>query len=133
MPARRPRRPASPIASSTREERAAWNPHDFGPPGDYPQLGRDVPATEGPDGYPTMDLEIRIESYGEHGLRRETRCVHCREWLSFEMCNPCQSALRLMGVDDRSCKCFKETLFIYGHCEDHRMFQDPLRRVLSSR
>lgn len=132
MPARRPNRPGSPIASSTRAERAAWTPHDFGPPGDYPQLGRDVPAAER-NGYPQMDLEIRIESYGEHGLRRETRCVHCREWLSFEMCNPCQARLRLMGQDDRSCKCFKETLFIYGKCEHHKIFQDPLRLMVHSR
>ena len=128
----RNRRAPSPIASSTRAERAAWSPHDFGPVKDQPQLGRDVPYKDGPNGYPVMDLDIRIQSYGEHGLRRETRCVHCREWLSFEMCRGCQSLLRLTGQDDRSCKCFTETLFIYGTCESHRIFQDPLRQVLST-
>lgn len=113
------------VAKSTRAERGAYSPHDFGPVRDQPQLGRDVPYRY-VNGVPVMDLEYRIQSYGEHGLRRETRCVHCREWLSFPMCRPCQSALRMFGDDDRSCKCFQETQFIYGKCEDHRMFQDPL-------
>ncbi len=118
------RRAPSPVASSTRAERAAWNPHDYGDPKQlYPQLGRDVPWKDGPNGYPVMDVDVRIESYGEHGLRRETRCVHCREWLTYTMCAPCQSLLRMTGRDDRSCDCFKNTLFIYGHCEDHKPFQ----------
>ena len=125
------RRPPSPIAKSTRAERGAYSPHDFGPVGNYPQLGRDVPWKDGPNGYPVMNLDIRIESYGEHGLRRETRCVHCREWLSYDMCRGCQSLLRLTGADDRSCRCFTDTLFIYGHCEDHRMFQqDPTKQAI---
>lgn len=116
------------IAKSTRAERAAYYAPDFGDPNQlYPQLGRDVPWKEGAQGYPVMDLDVRIESYGEHGLRRETRCAHCREWLSYKMCNGCQALVRMMGKDDRTCQCFKESLFIYGHCEDHRMFQDPLR------
>lgn len=129
----RARRPPSPIAKSTRAERAAWNPHDFGPPGDYPQLGRDVPAKIGPNGYPVMDVEVRIQSYGPHGLRRETRCVNCRAWLSYEMCRGCQSLLRMAGSDDRSCKCFKDSLYLYGKCEHHKIFEDPLRQELVAR
>lgn len=133
MPARRPRRAPTPVASSTREERAAWSPHDFGPTGDYPQLGRDVPAKDGGRGHPVMDVQVRIESYGEHGLRRETKCFHCDRWLSYEMCRPCQSLLRLTGSDDRSCRCFKDSVWVYGHCEDHKMFEDPLRMMMASR
>lgn len=126
----KPRRAPSPVARSTRAERSAWHPHDFGPTGDYPQIGRDVPFKDGPNGYPVVDYELRIQSYGEHGLRRETKCHHCHQWLSYKMCNPCQAALRMFGKDDRSCDCFKNTLYIYGRCEDHRVFQDPLKIAL---
>lgn len=120
------------IAKSTRKERGEYYAPDFGDPNQlYPQLGRDVPWKEGAHGYPVMDLDVRIESYGEHGLRRETRCPHCREWLSYKMCSGCQSLARMMGKNDQSCECFKESLYIYGRCEDHRMFQDPLRAGLS--
>ncbi len=118
----RQRRAPSPVASSTRAERAAYDPHDFKDAG-YPELGRDVPAKEGPRGFPVMDVEVRIQAYGEHGLRRETRCVHCRRWLSYRMCAGCQSLLRLTGVDDRGCECYRDTLWVYGTCEHHRVFE----------
>lgn len=112
------------IAKSTRAERAVYDPADFGPVKQlYPQLGRDVPAKASPFGYPVMDVELRIQAYGEHGLRRETRCPHCGRWLSYRMCNGCQSLLRLTGVNDRGCECHRDSLWIYGKCEDHRVFE----------
>jgi hypothetical protein len=132
MPARRPPRAPSPVALSTRAERASWSPHDFGGVGDQPRLGRDVPWKEGESGYPVMNLELRIQSYGEYGLRRETRCVHCGRWLSYNMCAPCCSLLRLAGRDDRSCSCFRDSLWIYGHCEDHKLFESPDQPILTT-
>jgi len=111
------------VSKSTRAERRAWSPHDFVKQTNQPQLGRDVPWKNGPGGIPVMDLEIRIESYGVHGFRRETKCVHCGRWLSYDMCRPCQSLLRLTGQDDRSCDCYRNSIYIYGRCEDHRMFE----------
>lgn len=111
------------VAKSTREERAAWNPHDFASPAEYPYLGRDVPHTIGPGGYPIPKWETRIEGYGPAGLWRETKCFHCHEWLTYSMCRPCQSLMRLTGKNDTTCQCMKDTLWIYGHCEDHRRFQ----------
>jgi hypothetical protein len=121
---RPPRRP-SPIASSTRAERAREDQSsDYGDVRQkYPQLGRDVPYRESATGYPELDLAVRIESYGEYGLRRETCCPHCSHWLSYRMCPGCQALVRMAGRDDRACECFRDTLWIYGHCEDHRAFE----------
>lgn len=80
-----------------------------------------------------MDLNVRIESYGEYGLRREAQCPQCSRWLSYPMCNPCQSAVRLMGVDDRACQCFKDSLYLYGTCEHHRVFEQGPPWPLESR
>lgn len=122
----KPRRPPSPIAKSTREERAAEDQaSDYGDVKQkYPQLGRDVPYRESPFGFPIMDVQVRVQSYGEFGLRRETRCPHCLHWLSYRMCPGCQSAMRLLGVNDTSCECYRDSLWIYGKCEDHRRFED---------
>jgi hypothetical protein len=132
----RPRRKPSPIASSTRAERAAEDhSSDYGDVRQrYPQLGRDVPAAESPFGYPVMNVDLRVQAYGEHGLRRETKCPHCSRWLSYRMCPGCQSLLRMMGVDDRACECFTDSLWIYGRCEDHRVFEQgpPFPTVASS-
>lgn len=111
------------VAKSTRSDRAAWDANDFVKQTNQPQLGRDVPWREGLRGYPVRDLQVRIEAYGSYGLRRETLCDHCQKWLSYEMCRPCQSRLRLMGQDDRSCECFRNSIYIYGRCEDHKMFE----------
>lgn len=90
----------------------------------YPQLGRDVPYTDGPDGYPVVKYEVRIQAYGPAGLKRETRCLSgCGKWLTYDMCNGCQSLWRMMRRDDKNCKCFKETLYIYGRCEDHKRYE----------
>jgi hypothetical protein len=109
----------------TREELARPEPgSDNGNPGNrYPTLGRDVPWKDGPNGYPVMDLDVRVQSYGELGLRRETKCPHCAHWLTYPMCAGCQSMIRMLGSNDQRCACFKETLFIYGHCEDHRRYE----------
>lgn len=113
------------VAKSTREQRAREDQaSDYGDVRQrYPQLGRDVPYKESPFGFPVMNLELRIEAYGEHGMRREAKCPHCAHWLSYPMCNGCQSLLRMMGINDTSCDCHKESLFIYGRCEDHRVFE----------
>lgn len=111
------------IARSTREQRAGYDPHDFDRWVDGPQLGRDVPHKDGGQGYPVMDLDVRVEAYGSFGLRRETRCPHCRRWLSYPMCNGCQSLLRLTGSNDQGCECFRDSLHIYGRCEDHSIYE----------
>ncbi len=113
------------VSSSTRAERAAYDSQDFGDPGQmYPQLGRDVPYRWNPStGRPEMDVQVRVESYGEHGLRRETRCPSCSRWLSYRMCPGCQSSVRMLGFNDTGCECYKDSLWIYGKCEDHRVFE----------
>lgn len=111
------------IAKSTRAERAAWNAEDFTRATEYPQLGRDVPWKNGPNGYPIPEWEVRVQAYGPEGLFRETKCVHCHKWLSYEMCSGCQSLLRLTGKNDQGCRCFTDSLWIYGHCEDHKRFE----------
>lgn len=134
MPARRPPRAPSPIAKSTRAERAREDHStDYGDVKQrYPQLGRDVPFRE-VNGVPTMDVQVRVESYGEHGMRRETMCAHCGHWLSYRMCEGCQSMLRMLGHNDTSCDCYRDTLWIYGRCEDHRIFeQGPPFPVVST-
>jgi hypothetical protein len=113
----------SSIAKSTRQERSGYDPHDFDRWVDGPQLGRDVPWKDGGRGFPVMDVQVRVQGYGSLGLRRETKCVNCGTWLSYEMCNGCQSLLRLTGRNDQGCKCFQDSLYIYGRCEDHRMFE----------
>lgn len=110
------------VVKSSRSERAAWDPADFVKQTNQPQLGRDIPYRT-VNGQVVRDLQVRIEAYGSMGLRRETYCDHCGKWLSYEMCRPCQSLLRLTGNDDRSCDCFANSIYIYGRCEDHRMFE----------
>lgn len=76
---------------------------------------------DGPNGYPVPAWETRIQSYGEHGLFRETKCFHCKEWLTYPMCGACQSRFRLGGGNDTTCQCMRDSLYIYGRCEDHRV------------
>ena len=113
------------VNKRSREELAKSDPSsDYGDVRQmYPQLGRDVPWVEGPNGYPVMQVEVRVESYGDLGLRRETKCFHCGKWLSYNMCSPCQSAMRMFGHDDKDCSCFRDSVWVYGHCEDHRRFE----------
>ncbi len=111
-------------SKSTRADRAAYDSQDFGDPRQkHPQLGRDVPYKQSPFGFPVMDVQVRVESYGEHGLRRETCCPHCSHWLSYRMCAGCQAMMRMLGRNDTSCECYRDSLWIYGKCEDHRVFE----------
>lgn len=77
--------------------------------GMQPALGRDIPYSFSPDGVPLPDLEYRLVDYGEgpwggNGLRHETKCPHCGEWLSY---------------GDKG-----EAASIYLRCEDHRNWQN---------
>ena len=121
-----PKRPGSPVARSTRAERSAYHAHDFGPITNYPSIGRDVPWQMGKDGYPVPKWETRVQAYGSHGLRHETKCAHCSKWLSYRMCQPCQSLVRMMGAFEQDCRCRMDSLYVYGRCEDHKAFEDPL-------
>jgi hypothetical protein len=123
---KKPKRAPSPIATSTRAERAAWHPHDFGPVSDYPQIGIDIAAKDGPDGWPVPQWETRLQAYGPHGFRHETKCPHCAKWLSYRVCASCSSMIRLMGAFEQDCSCRMDSLYIYGRCEDHKMYEDPL-------
>lgn len=90
----------------------------------YPQLGRDVPHTMGQDGYPVVKYETRLFQFGAEGLFRQTRCLSgCAKWLTYDMCNGCKSLYRMTRRNDVNCKCFKDSLYIYGRCEDHRRFE----------
>jgi hypothetical protein len=115
------------VAKSSRAERAARDPRDISNPDLFPQLGRDVPYKEGPDGYPVPVWETRVQAYGSHGFYHETKCTAgCGKWLSYKMCAPCQSMLRLFGSFDRECRCRLDSLVIYLNCDDHKVYEDPV-------
>lgn len=90
----------------------------------YPQIGRDVPHVMGPAGYPVVKYETRVFQAGVAGLVRQTRCLSgCGKWLTYDMCNGCKALMRMTRQNDMNCKCFKDTLYIYGRCEDHKRYE----------
>jgi hypothetical protein len=112
------------VAKSTRSDRAAESPLDHVKASDQPQVGRDHPARISEQGFPVAAWECRVQSYGEAGLWNETRCQNCSKWLSYKLCQPCQSMLRLTGRRDNQCQCLQDSLYVYGRCEDHKRFEN---------
>lgn len=121
------------VARSSRADRAAESPHDHVNPSDQPQVGRDVPAIITRQGFPAARWETRVQSYGPRGLYHETRCHSCMAWLTYPMCLPCQARFRLSGRRDMTCRCLQDSLYVYGRCEDHRIFQRGPDSGFSSR
>jgi hypothetical protein len=117
------RRAPSPVARSTRAERAARDARDISNPDLFPQLGRDVPWDEGPDGYPIPVWKTRVQAYGPQGIYHETKCSNCMKWLSYRMCQDCSRSLRILGTFDRACVCRRESLVIYLNCDDHKRYE----------
>ncbi len=111
------------VAKSTRAERAARDSTDITKPGDLPQIGRDHPWIEGPEGFPVAKWETRVQAYGEQGLYHETKCQNCSHWISYKMCPGCSSMLRMMGSFDRNCRCRLDSLQVYLRCEDHKPWE----------
>lgn len=101
------------------------HPHGLVRLGDQPILGRDHPAIETRQGFPAARWECKVESCGELGLFNCTLCYGCQRWLYYAMCPGCQSMLRMLGQRDTHCQCLQDSLFVYGHCEDHRLFESP--------
>ncbi len=64
-----------------------------------------------------------MQAYGELGFYHEVKCHNCNKWLSYKMCAPCSSMLRLFGHFDRQCQCRREGFHIYLNCDDHRRFE----------
>src|ERR1035437_5908224 len=127
------------VNKASRAELAAWDPTDISDPDLFPQLGHDVPYKIGPDGYPVMALDTRVEARGETGFWHVTTCSSCRKDLYYKMCGDCERALRMglgmrLSVEQRLetgmtfeplCTCRRESFYLYLRCEDHKRFEDP--------
>ena len=126
------------VNKASRAELAAWDPTDISNPDMFPQLGRDVPYKIGPDGYPVMALDTRVEARGESGFWHVTVCVSCRKDLFFKMCGDCERALTMglgLGLDaaqrfetgmtfEPLCTCRRESFFLYLNCDDHKRYEE---------
>ena len=126
MPDPKPFRPLHTNRAS-RAELAAYDPTDIVSPKEFPILGRDVPWIDGPDGYPIMSLETRVQAYGPAGLFHETKCPSCGRWLMYKMCADCERLFKFAGRFDRLCMCRRESFVLWVDCDDHRRVEDLVK------
>jgi hypothetical protein len=119
------------VANSTRAERAGSHPHDFVNPHDFPEIGRDVPWHDHPDGYPCAQLDVRIEALGPDGIWWVQVCPFCRRDLWYKACRDCEgrilTGLRL-GIQpqfDRSCQCRRDSWVVFLNCDHHKRWEEP--------
>jgi hypothetical protein len=119
------------VATSTREERAASHPHDYVNPHDFPEIGRDVPYTEHPHGYPVAKLDCRIEALGKDGLWWVTVCPFCTRDLWYKCCADCSARIKaslMLGLPptfDRMCVCRRDSWVVFLNCSHHKRWEEP--------